>query len=198
MDEDGYEKFWSETHVSEDFEVALQLQCKGYRIRLAAYQGEGFKEGVSLSVYDELSRWKKYAYGCNELLFHPIRFWPVRGPFTPLFRKFVASNIPIHAKLTIMSYVCTYYALGVGWIVITANYFLMGWFAGYIDEFYIDSFAIYFGMIVIFACLSNLSLAVLRYRTGEKGLIAARKCNPCRPSFMQMNKSIVHLANTSW
>ena len=196
LDEDGYEKFWSESHVSEDFDMALRLQCEGYRIRLAAYQGDGFKEGVSLTVYDELARWEKYAYGCNELLFHPIRFWFVRGPFTPLFRKFVASGMPIHAKLTIMSYICTYYALGAGWMLTVGNYFIMGWYSGYVDKFYLDSFAIYIGMIVAFTGLSNISLAVLRYRTGEKGLIASRKCSPFRHSLMRMNKSIVHVANT--
>ncbi|KAK3340816.1 glycosyl transferase family group 2-domain-containing protein [Neurospora tetraspora] len=35
-DEDGYEKFWSESHVSEDFDMALRLQCNDYIIRLAA------------------------------------------------------------------------------------------------------------------------------------------------------------------
>jgi len=79
MDEDGYEKFWSEMHVSEDFEMSLKLQCNGYIIRLAAWAGEGFKEGVSLTVYDELARWEKYAYGCNELLFWPIRMWLWKG-----------------------------------------------------------------------------------------------------------------------
>lgn len=177
--------------------MALRLQCEGYRIRLGAYKDDGFKEGVSLNVYDELARWEKYAYGCNELIFHPIRLWFVRGPFTPLFRKFVASSMPIHAKLTIMSYVCTYYALGAGWLLTVGNYFIMGWFAGYVDEFYLDSFAIYFGMIVIFVCLSNVSLAVLRYRIGEKDLIESRKCSPFRHFFMRMDKSIVRLAYTS-
>ncbi|KAL9629118.1 MAG: hypothetical protein Q9164_007014, partial [Protoblastenia rupestris] len=65
MDEDGYEKFWSESHVSEDFDMSLHLQCNNYIIRLANWAGDGFKEGVSLTVYDELARWEKYAFGCN-------------------------------------------------------------------------------------------------------------------------------------
>jgi hypothetical protein len=65
--------------VSEDFEMSLKLQTNGYIIRLAAWAGDGFKEGVSLTVYDELARWEKYAYGCNELLFQPIRTWLWRG-----------------------------------------------------------------------------------------------------------------------
>lgn len=61
--EDGhtFDKFWSEETVSEDFDMSLRLQSAGYIIRLASYQGDGFKEGVSLTVYDELARWEKYA-----------------------------------------------------------------------------------------------------------------------------------------
>jgi membrane glycosyltransferase len=56
---DGWQKFWSEETVSEDFDMSLRLQSQGYIVRLAAYEGEGFKEGVSLTVYDELNRWEK-------------------------------------------------------------------------------------------------------------------------------------------
>jgi len=45
-DEDGYEKFWSESHVSEDFDMSLRLQVAGYTVRLGSYTGDGFKEGV--------------------------------------------------------------------------------------------------------------------------------------------------------
>lgn len=63
-DEKGDRKWWSESHVSEDFEMSLKLQNAGWRVRYATYCGDGFKEGVSLTVYDELTRWEKYAYGC--------------------------------------------------------------------------------------------------------------------------------------
>jgi hypothetical protein len=56
---DGGEKFWSESTVSEDFDMALRLQSEGYIIRLGAYKNGGYQEGVSLTVYDELSRWEK-------------------------------------------------------------------------------------------------------------------------------------------
>lgn len=146
QDEDGYDKFWSESHVSEDFDMSLRLQCSGYIIRLAAWAGEGFKEGVSLTVYDELARWEKYAYSCNELLFHPIRTWLWRGPFTPLFRRFLFSNIRLTSKITVVSYIGTYYAIGAAWIMTAANYFLMGWFNGYLDKYYVDSWQVWFSI----------------------------------------------------
>lgn len=37
---------------------------------------------VSPTVYDELARWEQYAYGCNKLLFWPIRQWLYKGSFT--------------------------------------------------------------------------------------------------------------------
>jgi membrane glycosyltransferase len=167
---DGREKYWSEETVSEDFDMALRLQTDGYVVRLSGYTGDGFKEGVSLTVYDELARWEKYAYGCSELLFHPIRYWPTRGPFTKLFRNFVCSNMPLPSKFTIMAYIGTYYALGCAWILTILNYFLMGWYNSYQDKYYLDSFQVYLSCVVVFTAAGNLGLAILRYRTDEQSL----------------------------
>ena len=175
--DEGTEKYWSETTVSEDFDMALRLQCAGYLVRLGAYTGDGFKEGVSLTVYDELARWEKYAYGCNELIFHPMRYWFVRGPFTPLFRKFIASNMPLPSKITIMAYIGTYYAIGSAWILTLANYFLVGWFNGHLDHYYVDSFKIYFAIVIVFNALGNIALAVLRYRLDEADILKALATN---------------------
>jgi hypothetical protein len=167
------EKFWSEATVSEDFDMALRLQTSGYILRLAGYAGQGFKEGVSLTVYDELARWEKYAYGCSELIFHPFKDWLRHGPFTPLFKGFVKSTMPFHSKLTIMAYIGTYYAIGSAWILTLVNYCIVGWFNGHLDHYYIDSFKIYFAIIIVFTALGNLALAVMRYRVEEQSLLSA-------------------------
>ncbi|EXJ84976.1 hypothetical protein A1O3_05651 [Capronia epimyces CBS 606.96] len=167
------EKYWSEATVSEDFDMALRLQTSGYILRLAAYAGQGFKEGVSLTVYDELARWEKYAYGCSELIFHPFAQWLSKGPFTPLFRGFIASNMPLPSKVTIMAYVGTYYAIGSAWILTLVNYCIIGWFNGHLDHYYIDSFKIYFAIILVFTALGNVALAVMRYRVENTTLVAA-------------------------
>jgi hypothetical protein len=97
---------------------------EGMVIRLASYHNGGFKEGVSLTLYDELARWEKYAYGCSELVFHPLQVntfslwdvlsltttryqWPYRGPLTRLFLRFLWSNIAITSKTLIVAYICT-------------------------------------------------------------------------------------------
>lgn len=61
--QDGSKKWWSEAHVSEDFERSLRFQIAGWRVQFATDR-DGFQEGVSLTVYDELRRWQKYGYGC--------------------------------------------------------------------------------------------------------------------------------------
>jgi hypothetical protein len=170
---DAPEKFWSEKTVSEDFDMALRLQTNGYLVRLGAYKDRGFKEGVSLTVYDELARWEKYAYGCNELIFHPLRYWFTKGPFTKLFKRFIMSSMPLPSKITILAYIGTYYALGSAWLLTLLNYFIIGWYNGHLDHYYLDSFKVYFAIIVIFTALGNISLAVLRYRIGEKSLLSA-------------------------
>ena len=58
---DGKRKIWSETNVSEDFDMALRLLLRGYTLRWATYSQGGFKEGVSLTIADELARWQKCA-----------------------------------------------------------------------------------------------------------------------------------------
>jgi hypothetical protein len=73
---DGQSRVWSEDHVSEDFQLALNLQIKvsegvgladfqGWVVRWANYAGYDFQEGVSLTAMDELSRWQKYSWGCS-------------------------------------------------------------------------------------------------------------------------------------
>jgi hypothetical protein len=174
---DDGDRYWSESTVSEDFDMALRLQCAGYIVRLAAYTGteDEFKEGVSLTVYDELARWEKYAYGCSELIFHPLKSWVFKGPFTPLFRKFIFSMMPLPSKLTIMAYVGTYYALASAFPLTLANYFIVGWFNMFLDHYYLNSFKIYFAIIIVFTGLGNVALAVLRYRMGERSLFGACK-----------------------
>ena len=178
MDEQGNEKYWSERTVSEDFDMALRLQTSGYVLRLASYANGDFKEGVSLTVYDELARWEKYAYGCNELVFHPLKDWIFKGPFTPLFRRFLMSSMPLPSKFTIMAYIGTYYALASAWLLTTLNYVLLGWFQPILDHYYLDSFKIYVAIVVVFNGFGNLGLAVLRYRYEERSLLGARKFYP--------------------
>ena len=190
-EEDGRTLFWSESHVSEDFDVSLRLQMNGFVVRLATYHNGGFKEGVSLTVYDELARWEKYAYGCNELVFHPFRYWFTRGPVTPLFRKFLWSNIKITSKVTIVAYIFTYYAIASAIPLTLANYLIVGWFADEVDQFYITSWKIFVGMAVVFNVLSPIAYAMLRHRLGQRTFFF------CLWETIKWTPMVSHLAHTS-
>lgn len=148
-----------------------------------------FKEGVSLTAFDELLRWEKYSYGCSELvssspmlqtplsnlyqIFHPVHKWIYRGPFTPLFIRFLGSNMKISAKFTILSYIGTYYAIAASLPLCVVNYFLTGWFADNLDHAYMPSWNMLCGTLFIFLAVSPLAFAWYRHRLGNKNFFWA-------------------------
>lgn len=171
-EDNGYIAYWSEAHVSEDFDIALRLQMKGSVIRIASYHNDEFKEGVSLTIYDELMRWQKYAYGVSEMIFHPLHRW-YKGPFTPLFYTYLFSNITYSSKVSILAYMCSYFALGSALFLTLLNYFLIGWFQDDISKCYLTSWNVFLSLIVVFNASGNVALAILRYRTGERSLLGS-------------------------
>jgi hypothetical protein len=136
-------------------------------VRLAAWAGDGLKEGVSLIVYDEVTRWEKYTFGCNELVFNPIRTWLWRGPFTEMFRRFLASGMPLGSKISIEGYIGTYYAIGSAWVLTVANYVAVGLYEGYLDKWYMESWKVWVFIVWVFTIAGNTALAVQRHRTGN-------------------------------
>ncbi|KAF3905647.1 hypothetical protein ABW21_db0205035 [Orbilia brochopaga] len=170
-DRDGVEKWWSESHVSEDFDLAFRLQATGSISRLAAYHlGEdAFLEGVSLAVYDELSRWRKYAYGSTELMLNPLIYWFTRGPITSGFRQYLSSRfVPTASKFHITAYLFSYHAMASSLPLTILNYILVGWFKGEFDQFFIQSWQTFMATIFVFNIAGNIALALLRYRLSEK------------------------------
>ncbi|KAE9379340.1 hypothetical protein N431DRAFT_540949 [Stipitochalara longipes BDJ] len=182
FEEDGKVKYWSDSHVSEDFDQALRLQIAGFIIRLASYHNGGFQEGVSLTVFDELARWEKYTYGCNELLFHPLWKWPFKGPLTPLLWKLISSNVKSTSKVTILGYVFTYYAMAAALPFTVLNYFLTGWVTMNLDQYYLTSFKMMLSLLVVFNVISPIAYNYLLWRLGKinffKGMLVTMKWMP--------------------
>ncbi|KAI0251039.1 glycosyl transferase family group 2-domain-containing protein [Lactifluus subvellereus] len=176
IDGDGKEKIWSESHVSEDFDLAMRLQMRGYIIRWATYSKGGFKEGVSLTVDDELNRWQKYAYGCNELLFNPLVQWLRRGPIAYEIRKFLWSKAPFHYKISMLAYMFSYYGIAASVTIAVINYVLLG-FQFPVDAFYLHSFEIWLATSVVFFGSGNIGFTLLEYRLGEKDLLTSLLTN---------------------
>jgi len=69
------------------------------------------------------------------------------GIITPLFKRFLRNkNMPLSAKITIMSYVGTYYAIGSAALLTLLNYFLVGWLNGWLDHFYMSRYVVLSGV----------------------------------------------------
>ncbi|KAK6069768.1 hypothetical protein SCUP234_10523 [Seiridium cupressi] len=165
---DGQQKWWSDAHVSEDFDISLRLQMQGMTIRLATYHNGGFKEGVLLTLYDELTRWEKYAYGCNELVFHPSYQWFYKGPVTRLFLRFLWRNIPITSKVTITAYIFTYYAIDSGMVLTAVNYIVIGLFPDDVDHLYQPSWGIWCSLVVVFNLFGSVAFSMARHQLKEE------------------------------
>ncbi|KAJ7758797.1 glycosyl transferase family group 2-domain-containing protein [Mycena maculata] len=170
--DDGVTKIWSESNVSEDFDMALRLQLQGYIIRWATYSEGGFKEGVSLTVDEELNRWQKYSYGCNELIFNPLKDWWRMGPITKQLRTFVWSDAPVHYKISMSSYMFSYYGIAASTVLSLVNYLILGW-ALQIDGFYMHSFEIWLACMVVFPAAGNVGYTLLEYRLGLRDIFSA-------------------------
>lgn len=165
---------------------------KGYIIRWANYSEGGFKEGVSLTVDDELNRWQKYSYGtcrnlkyftyilhffprvigCNELIFHPLIQWWRVGPITKQLRVFLWSDAPVHYKISMMSYMFSYYGIAASAILSVLNYLLLG-LAIEVDGFYLHSFEIWLACTVVFPIAGNVSYTLLEYRLGQRDIFSS-------------------------
>lgn len=173
------------------------MQLKGYVIRWATYSENGFKEGVSLTVDDELNRWQKYSYGtcldapsrcpdryihsrlhifvltgCNELLFNPLASWWRLGPITKQLRTFIWSAAPPHYKISMMAYMFSYYGIAASAMLSVLNYLLLGW-ALDVDGYYMHSFEIWLACTVVFPGAGNIGYTLLEYRLGKRSILSS-------------------------
>lgn len=175
-EEDGVKKVWSETTVSEDFDMSLRVLMKGYICRWATYSNDMFKEGVSLTCDDELNRWQKYAFGVSELVFQPFYHWWHRFPITPLWRSYLwAKEVPIHAKFSASSYIFSYYAIGSALPLTVALFLVQGWFAPTLDGAYLPPFNVFVAVVVVFSGLGNVANIIAKFRAQRYTFFEALK-----------------------
>lgn len=174
-DTDGEVSFFSPSHVSEDFELAMKLFMKGYIVRWATYSNSQFTEGVSLAPADEVARLQKYAYGCSEIIFHPLRLWPTHGPFSKLFKTFLWSDTHLHYKIGVISYLSTYYALGTSFPLSIALFCAQAFFAPYLDSVFLFPIDVWVNICLVFTLGGAIGLIAGRARCGHATLSEAIK-----------------------
>ena len=112
-------EYWSECHVSEDFELMIHLYNIGYNGRYIAFPGCEFQEGVTRTFDEEAGRHRKFALGAHELIFNPFQEMIGHGIFTPLFKTFLTCDIPSYYKIFLTAYLFSYTAGGTYLIVFT-------------------------------------------------------------------------------
>ncbi|KAM0754659.1 hypothetical protein T439DRAFT_284745 [Meredithblackwellia eburnea MCA 4105] len=176
---------WSENHVSEDFVMSLNLNRAGYIVRWATYSKGEFLEGVSLTINDELNRWQKYAFGCSEMVFHPIYRWLINTPFTKLYASFLWSNVPLASKFSTSSYVASYWAIAAAAPLLVALYVVQGLFWDEIDlNAFVLPFSNIIGCLIFFTAGSTFGLIAARYRSQDADLLTCLKQHLCWTPFL--------------
>jgi len=151
----------------------MRLLKGGWGIRWATYSNHGFKEGVSLTVDDELNRWMKYTFGVNELLFNPFIHWFRHGPISHQIHNFIwAKSVPFHYKISNMAYMFSYYGIAASFPISVINYVVLGFMLP-VDQFYRHSFEIWLATTVIFFGAGNVGYTLLEYRAAGRPLIKA-------------------------
>lgn len=113
-------EYWSESHVSEDFELMIHLYNLGFNGRYCAYPDCEFEEGITRTFDEEAGRHRKFALGAHELVFNSFQDMIGGGLFTPLFRTFLKCDIPSYYKVFLVSYLCSYASGGTYLIVFSA------------------------------------------------------------------------------
>ncbi|GAA5859429.1 hypothetical protein JCM8547_006817, partial [Rhodosporidiobolus lusitaniae] len=158
-------KVWSEEHVSEDFVMTLCLNRAGYITRWATYSNNEFKEGVSLTCDDELNRWQKYAFGCSEMVFNPLKTWYKKGPFSPLYQRYLKGDTPLPTKVSASAYVASYWAIACAPPLTLANYICDGWFGSELSAAFMPNFKVWIAVMVVFSAGGTIATMFSRYRS---------------------------------
>ena len=72
LNDNGSTEYWSETHVSEDFEVMIHFYNLGFNGRYVAYPDCEFQEGITRTFDEEAGRHRKFSLGAHELMFSKL------------------------------------------------------------------------------------------------------------------------------
>jgi len=112
-------EYWSESHVSEDFELMIHLYSLGFNGRYCAYPDCEFQEGITRNFDEEAGRHRKFSLGAHELVFNPFQEMMSHGIFTPVFKTFVSCDIPSYYKIFLTAYLSSYASGGAYVIVFT-------------------------------------------------------------------------------
>ncbi|KAJ7700221.1 hypothetical protein B0H14DRAFT_3651606 [Mycena olivaceomarginata] len=87
------------------------------------------------------------------------------GPITKQLHTFIWSDAPIHYKISMLSYMFSYYGIAALTVLLTLNYLLLG-LALNVNGFCMHSFEIWLACMVVFPTAGNLGHTILDFFFG--------------------------------
>lgn len=78
----------------------------------------------------------------------------------------------MHYKISMSSYMFSYYGIAASVILSLINYLILGW-ALEIDGFYMHSFEIWLACMIVFPVAGNVGYTLLEYRLGNRSIFSA-------------------------
>ena len=127
---DSKTRYWSEDYVMRHADLYLRIQIAAYRSKLSQYsadpQSGAFEQNVSLQVTDYIGWTGRMAYGASRIVFNPVYRWIWQGPFTPIFRAILTSNITLAEKVDFCRFCAAPFTLASSLPVTMFHYFYIG------------------------------------------------------------------------
>jgi hypothetical protein len=164
-EDDKRTKYWSESHVSEDFDLYIRLASINEFGRYVMYTGDEFQEGVSLSYSDEVIKFRKFAYGACELVFNRFNEWFTKGPINKNYIDYLQSkHIKWYDKISMSMYMSSFFAM--------ASAFPLMMFEGVAaivkpdlhEKYMVRNFDVMLTCTFIFGIISNFGNIALNWR----------------------------------
>jgi hypothetical protein len=164
-EDDKRTKYWSESHVSEDFDLFIRLASINEFGRYVMYTGAGFQEGVSLSYIDEVIKFRKFAYGACELVFNRLKDWPTKGPINKNYTDYLKSkHIKWYQKLSLSMYLSSFFAMAAAFPLTIFEAIVSIIKPDIHDKYMIRSFDIMLTCTFIFGIISTFGNIMLSWR----------------------------------
>lgn len=164
-EDDKRTKYWSEDHVSEDFDLFIRLASISEFGRYVMYTGNDFQEGVSLAYIDEVIKFRKFAYGACELVFNKFKDWHRLGPINKNYISYLKSKpIKWYQKLSLSVYLSSFFAMSSAFPLMMLEGVLAIIKPDIHDKYLIRTFDIMLTCTFIFGIISTLGNIALVWR----------------------------------
>lgn len=163
----GTVEYWSESHISEDFELMIRLYIMGYTGKYVAFPDSEFQEGITFNYDEEARKLRKFSSGAHELIFNPMSCWLSSSVLSKKYHNFILSPLPRFYKIHLISYLGSYFSSGFFVIFVSIAFVarLAGSDAGY---FNVNPVAVIALNAALFVGVGVVAFAITNFRIRNK------------------------------